>query len=84
MAEPHAAAETGTDDPLYDLILVTQQALEDATRYELFARDAEGRDPELGAFFAELADSDRTIAERAKGLLLARLSADVVPGGVRP
>lgn len=78
MAEPHAEVDTGTAHPLYDLILVLQQALEDATRYELFARDSRsGGDTELAAFFDELADSDREIAERAKALLAPRLAADL-------
>ncbi|CAN5657512.1 hypothetical protein BH10ACT1_BH10ACT1_27070 [soil metagenome] len=84
MAAPHAEVETGTDDPLYDLILVLQQALEDATRYECFARDSRDADPELADFFEELAGSDREIADRAKALLLVRLSSAEVPGGVRP
>jgi rubrerythrin len=66
--------DTGTKDPLYDLVLVLQQALEDCTRYQWFADDArQGGDEELAGFFDELAASDREIADRAKGMLRARL-----------
>lgn len=76
---------TGTLDAHYDLILVLQQALEDAKRYEHFAVDAdEAGDTEVADFFRELGASDREIAERAKAMLLQRLAGDVVPGGVRP
>jgi hypothetical protein len=76
---------TGTEDAQYDLILVLQQALEDAKRYACFAEDARGAgDVELAEFFDELGGSDREIAERAKALLLRRLTEDAVPGGLRP
>jgi hypothetical protein len=65
--------ETGEGDVVYDLVLVLQQALEDCHRYQCFARDARAAgDDEVAAFFAELASSDRDIAQRAKALLLAR------------
>ncbi|MCU1496958.1 MAG: hypothetical protein JWM47_911 [Acidimicrobiales bacterium] len=80
-----APRPTGTPDDHYDLILVLQQALEDAKRYECFAVDADGAaDSELAGFFRELAASDREIAERAKAMLLQRLAGEAVPGGVRP
>lgn len=84
MAAPHAEVHTDTQDPLYDLILVLQQALEDAVRYELFARDPRRNDPELAALFGELAASDRDIAERSKSLLAIRLSHDLGLSGNRP
>lgn len=66
---------TGTKDPLYDLILVTQQALEDCVRYQHFADDArEGGDDELADLFDELAEKDRELAERTKALLGQRLA----------
>ncbi len=66
--------QTGTSDPLYDLILLTQQALEDCTRYQHFATDArEAGDDELAQWLDELAQSDHEIAEKAKRLLAARL-----------
>jgi rubrerythrin len=65
---------TGTKDPLYDLILVTQQALEDCFRYQHFADDArEEGDDELADLFDELADEDRELAERTKAILARRL-----------
>ncbi len=64
---------TGVDDRTYDLVLVLQQALEDCHRYQCFAGDARAEgDEEVAAFFDELADSDRSIAQRAKALLIAR------------
>lgn len=65
---------TGERDPVYDLVLVLQQALEDCHRYQCFAGDADAGDAEVADFFRELADSDRDIAQRAKALLLARWS----------
>jgi hypothetical protein len=66
---------TGTPDPLYDLILLAQQALEDCVRYQRFATDArDGGDSELAEFFEELARNDHDVAERAKRMLLVRLS----------
>lgn len=66
--------ETGVGDAVYDLVLVFQQALEDCHRYQCFAADARAAgDEEVAAFFAELADSDRDIADRARRMLLARL-----------
>jgi rubrerythrin len=70
-------AATGTSDPLYNLILLTQQALEDCLRYQHFARDArEAGDVELADYFDELAQNDREVAARAKSLLRARLGDD--------
>ena len=67
-------ALTGTPDHVYDLILVLQQALEDCLRYAAFARDADAAgDTELASWFRELSDSDRDLAERAKGMLRERL-----------
>lgn len=64
---------TGVDDVTYDLILVLQQALEDCHRYQRFAGDARVHgDEEVAAFFDDLATSDRSIAQRAKALLLSR------------
>jgi rubrerythrin len=75
-------APTGTKDPLYDLILLTQQALEDCFRYQHFAADArEGGDVELADLFDELAKNDHEVAERAKAMLTRRLNdAKGAPG----
>ena len=67
---------TGTKDPLYDLILVTQQALEDCFRYQHFADDARGGgDDELADLFEELATQDRELADRLKKILAQRLGS---------
>ena len=67
-------AEPPLDDPVYDLILCLQQALEDCVRFDAFAADARAKgDDELASFFDELSGSDREIAERAKDMLRARL-----------
>ena len=66
---------TGTTDPDYNLILVLQQALEDAYRYQCFAEDARrAGDDELVELFDELSTQDRELAERAKGMLATRLA----------
>jgi rubrerythrin len=69
---------TGVSDPLYNLILLTQQALEDCLRYEEFSRDArEGGDDELADYFEELHENDREVAARSKEMLRVRLQATV-------
>ncbi|HYI62873.1 MAG TPA: hypothetical protein VEW93_13850 [Acidimicrobiales bacterium] len=75
MPSTKAAPEpTGAGDALYDLVVLLQQALEDCVRYQHFADDARhADDEELASFFAELADNDREVAERAKQLLAERL-----------
>jgi rubrerythrin len=66
---------TGTADPLYNLILLAQQALEDCLRYQHFARDArDGGDDELADFFDELSENDHNVADRAKDMLRVRLN----------
>lgn len=68
--------DTGTPDPLYNLVLVLQQALEDCYRYEHFAEDArEAGDDELVQLFEELSQQDRELAERLKEILAKRLAA---------
>jgi hypothetical protein len=69
-------ARTGMSDPDYNVVLLLQQALEDCYRYQCFAQDArEAGDQELVSLFEELADSDRKIADRVKGILAKRLAA---------
>lgn len=73
---PDADGIVGTDvpDSTYDLVVLLQQALEDGTRYQHFARDARADgDEELAAFFDELALNDRGVAARARRLLAGRL-----------
>ena len=73
-APENVDVRTGTTDPDYNLILVLQQALEDAYRFECFADDARrADDDELVDLFDELATQDRELAERLKGILSKRL-----------
>lgn len=66
--------DTGLANHVYDLVLLLQQACEDVVRYEAFASDAAAAgDDEMSAWMRELADSDREIAERARGMLRSRL-----------
>jgi hypothetical protein len=65
---------TGLANHVYDLVLLLQQACEDVVRYEAFAKDADAAgDEEMSAWMRALADSDREIAERARGMLRSRL-----------
>ncbi|MEZ5139284.1 MAG: hypothetical protein R2711_11120 [Acidimicrobiales bacterium] len=63
------------------MILVLQQALEDAHRYACFAAMRARDDDEVASFFDDLAASDRDIAQRSKALLLARLGAGAAAVG---
>jgi hypothetical protein len=66
--------ETGFGDPTYDLVVLLQQALEDCWRYRRFAEDARRvGDDEVAELFEELADNDRSVADRARALLASRL-----------
>ncbi len=74
MTEPTKTA-TGLPDHVYDLVLLLQQAASDVVRYTAFARDARtAGDDEMAEWLEELADSDREIVDRAKSMLVARLS----------
>jgi len=61
---------TGTRDEHYNLIAVLYHALQGAENCEVYAVDAEvaGRN-EQAAFFREAQDTQRDLADRAKGLL---------------
>lgn len=75
-APDNVDVHTGTTDPDYNLILVLQQALEDAYRFECFAEDARrAGDDELVDLFDELSTQDRELADRLKGMLAKRLHA---------
>jgi len=74
MTEPRDT-RTGLPDHVYDLVLLLQQAASDVVRYTAFADDARAAgDDEMAAWLEELADSDRDIVERAKDMLVSRLS----------
>ena len=65
---------TGTQDTSYNLVSVLYHALEGASTYEQYVRDAEqSGDQELAAFFREAINSSRQVADRAKQLLKQRL-----------
>jgi hypothetical protein len=75
-ASESAAAATGVDDHVYDLVLVLQQALEDTIRYRNAASDADEQgDDELAKFFLKLCEADRRIVDEAQRLLKERLPA---------
>jgi hypothetical protein len=66
---------TGLPNHVYDLVLLLQQAASDVVRYSAFADDArEADDDEMAEWLEELADSDREIVERAKAMLVERLT----------
>ncbi len=65
---------TGTRDTSFNLVSVLYHALEGASTYEQYVRDAEqAGDQELAAFFREVITSSRQVAEQAKQLLKQRL-----------
>jgi rubrerythrin len=73
--------DTGVSDPTYDLVLVLQQALADCHRYAHFAEDARSHgDEEVASLFEELTQQDRELADRVRGLLVARLATDAPSG----
>jgi len=66
---------TGLPNHVYDLVLLLQQAASDVVRYTAFAVDARSAgDEEMASWLEELADSDRDIVERARDMLVSRLS----------
>ena len=76
MVAQRLPVDTGVSDPVYDLILVLQQALADCHRYAHFAEDARAAgDDELVALFEELAENDRQLGRRITSLLNDRLVA---------
>jgi hypothetical protein len=83
VVERRLPVDTGLPDPVYDLVLVLQQALADCHRYAHFAEDARAAgDAELVELFEELTDQDRQLAGRLRGLLARRLGdgGDRAPG----
>ena len=66
---------TGTPDEHYNLVSVLYHALQGAEIYEEYVEDAEAvGDDELAEFFNELQDEERRRADRAKSLLVSRIS----------
>lgn len=67
-------APTDLPDHVYDLVLLLQQAAEDALRYERFADDARAvGDDALEQWLLELAATDRDVVKKARSMLAARL-----------
>lgn len=66
------AANTGTNDPTYNLVSVLYHALQGADLYEQYASDA-GSDRDLVSFFKEAQQQNKQRAEREKQLLAKRL-----------
>jgi hypothetical protein len=66
--------KTGTADPTYDLVSVLYHSLQGAETDDRYIADAERRgDGELAAFFRDVMEKDRAVADRAKHLLRDRL-----------
>lgn len=63
--------QTGTPDPLYDLVSVLYHALQGAENNSRYQQDAQrAGDEQLARFFADVREGDRQRAERAKAQLL--------------
>ena len=66
--------QTGTPDPVYDLISVAYHALQGAETYEQYALDAQGQgDQELIDFFNKTQQQCRQCANEAQRFLVGRL-----------
>jgi hypothetical protein len=71
-----AEQKTRTPDPHYNLVAVLYHKLHGAEAQDQYIRDAEeAGDQELATFFREILQKDVEVADRAKALLRARLSA---------
>lgn len=70
-----AECTTGTDNQQFDLMSVMYHALEGAAVYEQYIQDAkEAGDENLANFFQEVKETNCKFADRAKEMLLQRLS----------
>jgi hypothetical protein len=66
--------QTGTPDPVYDLISVAYHALQGAETYEQYAQDAqELGDQELADFFRKTQQQCQQCANEAQRFLASRL-----------
>lgn len=66
--------DTGTPDPVYDLISVAYHALQGAETYEQYARDAQQQgDQELANFFRKTRQQCQQCGNEAQRLLASRL-----------
>lgn len=66
---------TGTDNCMYNLVSVLDNALKGAQLYDQYIQDAEQEgDQELVSFFREVQEQDRKRSDRAKKLLAGHLT----------
>lgn len=80
MTGDHSPEGPPLEPHVYGLVLLLQQAAEDAARYQEIGTSARGAgDTELADWCEELAHSDREIVERARGMLLHRLGGQPAP-----
>jgi rubrerythrin len=70
--------QTGTPDPIYDLISVAYHALQGAETYEQYARDAQQQgDQEAADYFRRTQQQCKQSADEAQQLLASRLHQGV-------
>jgi rubrerythrin len=70
--------QTGTPDPIYDLISVAYHALQGAETYEQYARDAQQQgDQEAADYFRRTQQQCNQSADEAQQLLASRLHQGV-------
>ncbi|HEY0524789.1 MAG TPA: hypothetical protein VGD08_15450 [Stellaceae bacterium] len=81
MSTQSMGGQTGTSDPVYNLISVAYHTLQAAETHEQYAQDAQQQgDQELANFFRQAQQQCRQSAEQAKQLLASRLQGG---GGVQ-
>ncbi len=66
-------SQTGTPDPIFDLVSVLYHRLESAATCQQYVQDAQG-DQELAQFFQQCIQQDKQAAEKVKQLLARRLA----------
>jgi hypothetical protein len=84
MSAQSMGGQTGTSDPVYNLISVAYHALQAAETYEQYARDAEQQnDQELADYFRQTQQQCRQSAEQAKQMLASRIQQGGGGGGMQ-
>jgi hypothetical protein len=66
--------QTGTPDPMYDLVSLLYHSLKSATTIQQYIQDAQG-DQELKQFFQQCLQQEKQTADKAKQLLGQKLSS---------
>jgi hypothetical protein len=70
------SSQTGTPDPIYDLVSVLYHALESGSTLAQYVQDAQqSGDSDLVQFFQGCQQQERQCADRAKQLLSQKLSS---------